>query len=264
MQITARPPKEIIDMQLRGWRNLVWGYYGKLLELYDGPQAFLVDLPEPGATVEPHFHDVDQFQVIVRGEGRFGKDRVSEFCFHYADAYTPYGPIVGPADGISFFTLRGACAGGHFSMPGSRHLMKTRAGRNTGGRFAVNQPLPAASEVRREILLSDARDGMQAVGLALGPGAQAEGLATDAGTQYYVVCTGTLTHDGRDYGRLSLVYVEPGDATPIFRAGPQGAEVLALQLPRASERIGSRPEPIAARTGTNYTLPEGTVVQRTQ
>ena len=105
MQITARPPKEIIDMQLRGWRNLVWGYYGRLIELYDGPQAFLVDLPEPGATVEPHFHDVDQFQVIVRGEGRFGKDRVSEFCFHYADAYTPYGPIVGPAEGISFFTL---------------------------------------------------------------------------------------------------------------------------------------------------------------
>ena len=34
------------------------------------PQAFLVELPYAGARVNPHFHDVDQFQVIVAGSGR--------------------------------------------------------------------------------------------------------------------------------------------------------------------------------------------------
>ena len=82
-------PRRSITKLLRGWRNLVWGYYGKLIERYDGPQGFLVDLSEPGATVEPHFHDVDQFQIIVRGGGKLGSSDAKPVCFHYADAYSP-------------------------------------------------------------------------------------------------------------------------------------------------------------------------------
>jgi hypothetical protein len=53
------------------------------------PQAFLVELPYAGARVNPHFHDIDQFQVIVAGDGRIGKKLLAPITFQYADAYTP-------------------------------------------------------------------------------------------------------------------------------------------------------------------------------
>ena len=262
MQLVAQPKTETMDMRFHGWRNVVWKYYGKLAQLHDGPQGFLVNLPEKGATVEPHFHDVDQFQVIVRGGGRFGKDPVGPMSFHYADAFTPYGPIVGADDGISFFTLRAACAAGHYSMPGSRHLMQGKPGRNKGGDFAVNRPAPAAGQSMRETLMFDAKDGLEVVGIRMGPGAKANGEPADAGAQYYIVCSGLLMHEGASYARLALVYVAAGEPAAQFQSGPDGAEVLMLQLPGPSQRPGSDPALLAARKDQPYTLPEGTVVER--
>ncbi len=262
MQIVAQPKTESMDMQLRGWRNIAWSYYGKLTQMHDGPQAFLVNLPENGGTVPPHFHDVDQFQVIVRGGGRFGKDPVGPIAFHYADAFTPYGPIVGAEDGISFFTLRAACAAGHFAMPGSRHLMPGKPGRNRGGSFALNQPAPAAGQCTRETLLFDAGDGVEVTGIRMGASALANGEPADAGAQYYVVCSGSLLHEGTEYPRLALIHVPAGEPAPRFQAGADGADVLMLQLPRPSDRPGSNPALLAARKDQPYAMPEGTVVTR--
>ena len=38
------------------------------------PQGFLVEQP-PGSVTPPHFHEVDQFQVFVGGDGRIGNPR---------------------------------------------------------------------------------------------------------------------------------------------------------------------------------------------
>src|SRR5215470_17255062 len=81
-------------------------YLGAAGTIANGPQAFLVERPYANARIEPHFHDVDQFQVVVAGDGRMGKKPVAPVTFQYADAYTPYGPIVANGHGISFFTLR--------------------------------------------------------------------------------------------------------------------------------------------------------------
>src|SRR5258706_11881492 len=40
-----------------------------------------------------HFHEVDQFQVIMEGKGTFGRHDVSPYCVHFSRAYTPYGPL---------------------------------------------------------------------------------------------------------------------------------------------------------------------------
>ena len=56
-------------------------YIGTPGTIEAGPQAFLVERPYAGARINPHFHDVDQFQIIIRGDGRIG----SPICTDLAD-----------------------------------------------------------------------------------------------------------------------------------------------------------------------------------
>jgi len=53
----------------------VRGHYVEGNEVNDNgePQGFLVHQP-PGAVSPPHFHETDQFQAVVDGAGRIGKD----------------------------------------------------------------------------------------------------------------------------------------------------------------------------------------------
>ena len=69
------------------------------------PQAFLVE-QEPNAIVHPHFHFVDQFQVVVDGGGRIGRHDVGPIMAHFAGACTGYGPITPGDGGLKYFTLR--------------------------------------------------------------------------------------------------------------------------------------------------------------
>jgi hypothetical protein len=216
------------------------------------PQAFLVDRLYPGARIDPHFHDIDQFQVVVEGECRMGKKDASPVTFQYADAFTPYGPIVGERVGFAFFTLRPIASGGFFAMPGNRHNMPGRAGRNIAGRFDTSLRRPSAGEVVREALVEAQADVMDAVGLRLGPDAVAEGPPSDGGGQYYLVCGGEVTGDGKALARHSLLHVAPGETPPTLRAGSAGAEVLVLQFARPSPRPGSDPRLLAARDPNAY------------
>src|SRR6266404_5097233 len=76
-------------------------FFGHNEELREGPQAVRVDITN--GTVPPHFHIVDQFQIIVGGHGTVGKHPVDPGTIHYTDGYTPYGPI---STGVSYFVLR--------------------------------------------------------------------------------------------------------------------------------------------------------------
>ena len=229
------------------------------METFEGPQAFLVDLEAEGATVHPHFHDIDQFQVIVRGDGRLGPGPARPVAFHYADAYTPYGPIVGGKDGIAFYTIRAACSTGFFPMPEARHKLPGKPGRNIAGQFDIDQPVPAAGQHAKERLLEVKPDNVLVVGLRMGPNAKAAGEPTTGGDQYYLVCAGSLIEGGKELPPLTLIRVERGEATPHFTAGVKGAQVLAMQLPAPSDRIGSDPAKLAQRDFGKYEAPEGMV-----
>lgn len=229
-------------------------YFGEPGMISTEPQGFLVERPYAGARIDPHFHDIDQFQVIVAGDGRIGKKEVRPVTFQYADAYTPYGPIVGRDDGISFFTLRNVASGGHFSMPGSKHLMPCRAGRNIAAVFEQDTPPPDRGGVAREPLMEVQADGVYAEGIRLGEDAVAEGIPNDAGGQYYLVCAGSLIADGKELTEKSLIRTNPGEKPPTLQAGPNGANVLALQFSRPSERPGSDPGKLAERDPDGYVL----------
>ena len=216
------------------------------------PQAFLVDRLFPGAHIPPHFHDIDQYQVVVGGHCMMGKKAAPPVSFQYADAYTPYGPIRGEEKGFAFFTLRPIASGGFFPMPGSRDKMPGRAGRNIAGHFDRSAPQPAAGERTLTRLMDEQGDGVDALGIRLGPGALADGPVSDGGGQYYLVCSGTVDQDGKTLPQWSLVHVQPGEAPPVLRAGPEDADLLLLQFARPSDRPGSNPAELAKRDPGAY------------
>src|SRR5262249_54609512 len=83
------------------------------------PMAFLVE-KDPHAVVKPHFHQADQYQVVVQGGGRLGTHDVGTVAVHYTDAWSAYGPIVAAGEGVSWFTLRDARDSGARDMPAAR------------------------------------------------------------------------------------------------------------------------------------------------
>ena len=252
MLAVARSEARVKDVQVAGGTGQRHGYIGEPGQLTEAAQAFLVVRPFAGARIEPHFHDVDQFQVIVDGGGRIGKKAVRPITFQYADAFTPYGPIVAADQGISFFTLRNISSGGFWAMPGNKQQMPGRAGRNIEGVFDLAQGVPAAGEVVREDLMPHQADGVSAVGLRLGSGAASDGMAHEGKGQFYLVCAGSLLVDGKVLPERSVVRVEPGDAALRLVAGPEGAQVLALQFCAPCDRPGTDPARLASRAEKGY------------
>src|SRR5262245_39919213 len=146
------------------------------------PMAFLVE-KEPHAVVKPHFHQADQYQVVVQGGGRMGTHDVGTVAVHYTDAWSAYGPIIAADDGISWFTLRNAWDPGAQYIPAAREHLRAARQRNLQHREATAPPMPVASaaELARTERLScltviePGADGMATWRYRLPPGASLSG-----------------------------------------------------------------------------------------
>ncbi|MEZ5854575.1 MAG: hypothetical protein R3D67_07410 [Hyphomicrobiaceae bacterium] len=252
MHAVAKSEARIKEVKVAGGIGERHGYIGEPGQLDVSSQVFLVVRPFAGARIEPHFHDVDQFQVVVDGDGRIGKKKVRPITFQYADAFTPYGPIIANEQGLSFFTLRNIASGGFWAMPGNKQSMPGRAGRNIEGVFDLEAGVPTEGQVIREQLMPRQDDGVDAVGIRLGPNARAAGLASERKGQFYLVCAGTLLADGKVLPERSIVRLEADDPTMELVAGPDGAQVLAVQFSAPSERPGTDPAKLASRAEKGY------------
>src|SRR5476649_941536 len=80
-------------------------FLGPLPDNQDFPQAFLVE-SEGERLARAHFHTVDQWQIFVGGNGKMGKHDVAPVTIHYANAFTPYGPLNPGPQGLAYMTLR--------------------------------------------------------------------------------------------------------------------------------------------------------------
>ncbi|MDF1604674.1 hypothetical protein [Nocardioides sp. YIM 152315] len=165
-----------------------------------GRQAYLVRQEAP--ELRAHFHEVDQFQVVLDGEGTLGRDRAVRGVVHYTDAFTSYGPIrTDPAIGLAYFTLRRRADVGIHYMPDERERRRLAA--SSGQHFTValrTDDLPAARlhEVART------GRGAAAYGVRL-PAGRPLRPAAGGGEGYLVVLDGALVRDGVELPTGSLV-----------------------------------------------------------
>lgn len=204
-------------------------YFGCDTSPADSPQGFLIE-QSPRSTVQPHFHGVNQFQVVVRGEGTLGRHALHPVSLHYTAAYTGYGPIRAHDDWLFYFTLRMQSEPGAHFLPADRPLQKRGRRRNLTAEVPLGQA-PAAPHWTTIFEQED--DGMAASLVEL----PAEGRTTapapaNSSGQYVLVLDGTLAHEGRSLPQWSCILVSPHAEGMALQAGSDGLSALLLQYPR--------------------------------
>jgi hypothetical protein len=199
------------------------------------PQAFLVE-QNPNQVARPHFHLVDQFQVVVAGAGLLGKRPVGGIGVHYANAHTPYGPIEAGPNGLHYLTLRN-----RWDTTRAHMMPESRAEQaKTPRRHLLVETFDPCDETSLAAVMQPgcrALHGPDEDGLAvwlhrLGPGQSVTGAdPRTGGGQYWLVLAGAMLADGRDLDPRSCLYLSPDETALAIRAGEAGLEVLGLQFP---------------------------------
>lgn len=212
------------------------GYYLEGNEANDNglPQGFLVEQP-PSAVTNPHFHETDQFQVIVGGGGHFGKESIQPLSIQYANAHTPYGPIVAGDDGITYFTLRAKWDPGAKYMPASReNLIKgnQRSKLIAGIKFDNERSRCTGVAPIEELIIPEEADHLAVWRLCIGPGQiMTSADPTGSGGQYMIVLAGTMDCRGEELPRHSVLFVTEDEPALRVHSGNDGLDLLVLQVP---------------------------------
>ncbi len=198
-------------------------------------QAFLVE-GTAGRVIKSHFHDHDQYQVVVSGGGLMGKHPLQVNAVHFSRRHTPYGPIVFGEQQLGFLTLRAQ------KDPGAQYLDDPE---KRGKLMAVEnrKPFQATETPRFEPTTPDAalhtfadlraEDGLASFSMSVAPNARA--IAPDpahSNGQYLIVVRGSLHYEGREYKALSVAFVKPQEGPFELVAGAEGLDVLVLHFPR--------------------------------
>jgi hypothetical protein len=196
------------------------------------PQAYHIEQP-PQATVRPHYHDTNQFQVFLKGRAVFGAEPVVALSVHYASAHTPYGPIVTENVGSHYVTLRNRWDSGGKTMPESRATLRSIPRRF---RMAEDIPVPdgatlAPGQARRQDALECEADGLGIAVFALGPGAGSDlALAIAGAGRFALVLAGSVDVAGEHLEAHGCLYIGAVDAPHVIAAS-DGASVLVTQFP---------------------------------
>lgn len=200
------------------------------------PQAFTIEMA-PDQEFGPHYHSVDQYQVILYGDGRIGRRELSTYAIHYTDRYTSYGPLVAGSGAMHYMTLRAQADPGpqYLSQPGARERMQP-----SKRRFLLKSGIPtldARALAELDAPLTDTLfplydDGVQSLVFRLAPGMSmplpdpAEG-----GGQFLLVMDGEVVLD-ESLPRHSTIFVSPSEPPATLQAGEAGAQVMLMQFAR--------------------------------
>jgi hypothetical protein len=189
------------------------------------PMAFLVE-QDAGAVVGAHYHQADQFQVIVAGSGRLGRHDVAAGAVHFAGAWSAYGPLAAGSEGLQYFTLRNGWDPGarYMAFPDNRSALRARPRRH---REAIGMSAAAADGLCVKQFVLSSRQTVTGLDPASGAG------------QFWVVLSGDLVSDDASAPQNSCLFISPDE--PPFRAvaGADGATLLLLQFPRETRQLHS-------------------------
>jgi hypothetical protein len=213
----------------------------------DGPQAYLAVQGAQVDEIPTHFHSVEQFQYVVSGSGLIGGRPVEAGVVHYADRFTPYGPLCAGPLGMTYATLRPCHDTGVFVMPaGQDHLAgllqaSTRPA-DDRRQCTVDLKGPVAESVastggigRSEwIDLRRSADGFRIAVTGVPPHGAAPPVVVGGSGAYLVVVSGAIDDDdeGGPYGPGSITWRASGDSGRS-QAADRGARLALLQFPGA-------------------------------
>jgi hypothetical protein len=232
MRVISSDDVQTIEDEHESRRVRITNFCGVRGQAVPGPQIFLVDYPgQAGVAVRPHFHSVDQFQVFWRGD-RVGKHAIRQHFVHYADAYTPYGPIVDAGDGVTYLTVRARPDSGPKYMPESRSQRPVGAG---GRQLTVQGDVHVLDHAQDGTvwLLGPFGDGLAVCLAGLRAGQQLPAAQPAGDGTVYLLLEGALDGPGQrvSHGATTVVTVGPGEAVPGVRAAGEGAVILGLSFP---------------------------------
>jgi len=211
----------------KGMVTHLYDYWGPPTGSKAGPQALLVDHPEPDSTISAHFHIVQQFQIFTSGTGLVGRHTVKPGTVQYTDEYTTYGPISGE---VRYMVVRAVTDPGAKNMPESRALLIKPRGRTKYYQVDMT-PLETGTAVRD---LSDESDGMKVSEVKMAPSQALPDVEGGTGGQgaYYAVLDGEIDFGGQQYFKEACIYVAPGEALSAS-AGKEGAIVAFVRFPKS-------------------------------
>jgi rubredoxin len=197
----------------------------------DYPSAFLVTFT-PGGSLVAHYHHVDQFQVLVKGEGTFGRHHVAPYYVHFARGLTPYGPLHSEG-GWAFLTLRMSYD------PGTQSDFETlkQVPERQPWQVAVQVvfPSPGAAAVLARVPEISNDQGLYVSTLTVPPhGRVTAPDPCDGSGQYIAAVKGSLMHEGREHKALAVVFVSAAEAAYKIQAGAEGLDALVLNFPRVA------------------------------
>ena len=198
------------------------------------PQAFLV---EQGANevVLPHFHEQNQFQVIVHGGGSVGRSAVAPITVHYAGAYTGYGPISSGDNGLWYLTLRPMMDNGPLYVHESRDKMKAgpkKHYQSSALGATTESELAKLAQPAAQMINADPQGPTVEV-LRVPPRQRQTMTCTEGGGgRFFFVTAGSLLANGLEYPKWSCLWSASNDPAFEVVAGKSGVEVLSLGFPR--------------------------------
>lgn len=199
------------------------------------PHAFLVEY-DPNRVSRQHFHECDQFQIIVAGSGKIGHHPLVPYSVHFSRAHTPYGPLTASPDGMTFLTLRRRWDKGALRLPEARPRLEAVPGRRpwqVTERVTLGD-IPEPGEAR--VLPIDGirnDEGLAGYTVELGPNASAYAPDPSRGEgQYVAILEGSLVHAGREHNAMTVVDVPSSEGPFHVVAGSGGLKALALTFPR--------------------------------
>lgn len=219
------------------WRTDFLGIHGTG-KVGAEPQAFLVEM-QSNDEIQPHFHEVDQFQVFVAGSGGMGRgEAIQPVTIHYADRYTGYGPIFSGPQGYSYFTLRARTDSSPIYLHHADYREKLKPSQKRHGSsqaaLSTTPVLMHRTAATCETVMGGPQqysDGLAAFMLRAGadmPMSRCDPRDSDG--QFYLVLNGSLEMKGKSYPAWSTIFVGPDEAVPEARAEAQGCEALVLQF----------------------------------
>lgn len=198
------------------------------------PQSFLVE-QDADSVILSHFHLQNEFQVVVQGEGSFGRHPVRPLTVHYAGAHTGYGPITAGSQGLWYFTLRPRMDFGAKFLPEARGEMQKAAKKRhlLGGPVSLSDQGAHRHEARCEDVFPAQPDGIGGWMLRIPAHGSITAPVHAGGVgRFYVVAQGAARINGASLTRWATVFVTPDEEPLEVSSEAMGADVLVLQFPQ--------------------------------